>query len=317
MQANGGEPLSVTLQNGRILEGAVFGELQHRISTIVCFHGTPASRMTFAIMSKKAKECGLRVIAFSRPGIGGSTWDEGRSFESVARDTKEALDQLAIPHYHLLSFSGGTPYLLAAFKVFDRSRVLGCTIVAGAGPWEITKSSTSLPVRLAAGFATSSVARDLAHLHYVHAARGGRSLLTGMKFEQVIDLDTRLAADKRNKLYQDPKNQNGKRIYYAEKYDVWRQTSAAPAADVKALNAWKLDDLKRVSIPDGFPFTLYYGESDIVVPKGIGEQLARELKVSAPTVIPGAAHHSMLEMFSELYLPGIAKAISKRLRLVS
>ncbi|CAN7311061.1 alpha/beta hydrolase [Terrabacter sp. LjRoot27] len=99
---------------------------------LVFFHGTPGGRLQAALGDGAASRAGVRLLAFSRPGYGGST-DAPTTLTSVALDTGSVADALGIDAFAVLGVSGGGPYAVAAAAVLpDRVRVAG--VVAGVGP---------------------------------------------------------------------------------------------------------------------------------------------------------------------------------------
>lgn len=99
---------------------------------LVFFHGTPGGRLQAALGDGAASRAGVRLLAFSRPGYGGST-DARTTLASVGRDTGTVADVLGLDAFAVLGVSGGGPYAVAAAAVLPhRLRVVG--VVAGIGP---------------------------------------------------------------------------------------------------------------------------------------------------------------------------------------
>jgi pimeloyl-ACP methyl ester carboxylesterase len=99
---------------------------------LVFFHGTPGGRLQAALGDGAASRAGVRLLAFSRPGYGGST-DAPTTLSSVGRDAGAFADALGLDAFAVLGVSGGGPYAVAAAAALpDRVRVVG--VVAGVGP---------------------------------------------------------------------------------------------------------------------------------------------------------------------------------------
>ncbi|WP_256792469.1 alpha/beta fold hydrolase [Terrabacter sp. Ter38] len=99
---------------------------------LVFFHGTPGGRLQAALGDGAASRAGVRLVAFSRPGYGGST-DGPTTLTSVGSDAGSVADALGIDAFAVLGVSGGGPYAVAAAAVLpERVRVVG--VVAGVGP---------------------------------------------------------------------------------------------------------------------------------------------------------------------------------------
>src|SRR5262245_34277007 len=77
------------------------------------FHGTPGSRLDVAFAERLATDGGVRMVAFDRPGYGGST-PAAFSLSSVAYDAAAVADALGIDEFATLGQSGGGPFSLAA-----------------------------------------------------------------------------------------------------------------------------------------------------------------------------------------------------------
>ncbi len=89
--------------------------------------GTPLGRSVD--MEAITAEVGVRYLAISRPGIGGSDPAAGRSLVDFAGDVRELADALAIERFSVIGVSAGGPYALAiAAKLPNRtSRVAVCS----------------------------------------------------------------------------------------------------------------------------------------------------------------------------------------------
>ncbi len=99
---------------------------------LVFFHGTPGGRLQAALGDGAASRAGVRLLAFSRPGYGGST-DGPTTLTSVGTDAGSVAAALGVDAFAVLGVSGGGPYAVAAAAVLpERVRVVG--VVAGVGP---------------------------------------------------------------------------------------------------------------------------------------------------------------------------------------
>ena len=120
----------VQLPDGRRLDVWQGGD--PRGTPVVFFHGTPGGRLQAALGDGAASRAGVRLLAFSRPGYGGST-DAPTTLSSVGRDAGAFADVLGLDAFAVLGVSGGGPYAVAAAAALpDRVRVVG--VVAGVGP---------------------------------------------------------------------------------------------------------------------------------------------------------------------------------------
>jgi pimeloyl-ACP methyl ester carboxylesterase len=93
--------------------------------------GTPVSA-TIDLEALTA-ELGIRYVAPSRPGIGGSDPDPGRSILSFAADARELVEHLGVEHFSVVGVSAGGPYALALSHAL-RSRVRRVAVVSSLSP---------------------------------------------------------------------------------------------------------------------------------------------------------------------------------------
>ena len=120
----------VRLPDGRRLDVWQGGD--PRGVPVLFFHGTPGGRLQAALGDGAARRTGVRLVAFSRPGYGGST-DDATTLTTVADDAAHLMGDLGIRTYAVLGVSGGGPYALAT-AARHAGRVTGAAVVAGIGP---------------------------------------------------------------------------------------------------------------------------------------------------------------------------------------
>ncbi|MCW2784367.1 MAG: alpha/beta hydrolase fold protein [Marmoricola sp.] len=100
------------------------------------FHGgTPSAAVASAAFDRSAREAGLRLITYSRPGYGASTpwpfpWPR---ITDDLTDTITILDTLGIDTFVTLGWSGGGPRALACATLLPR-RCRAAATLAGIGP---------------------------------------------------------------------------------------------------------------------------------------------------------------------------------------
>jgi pimeloyl-ACP methyl ester carboxylesterase len=104
--------------------------------TPLVFHtGTPSSGYGFDLFAQAARERGLRMVGWSRPGYGSSTRLPGRRVTHVVGDTAAVLDHLGAERAYVVGQSGGGPHALACAALMPE-RVLGTALIAGVAPFE-------------------------------------------------------------------------------------------------------------------------------------------------------------------------------------
>jgi pimeloyl-ACP methyl ester carboxylesterase len=95
---------------------------------VLFFHGCPDSRLAARTGDAAAARAGVRLVAVSRPGYGGSDADDSDHL-SVADDTVAVADELGIDRFGVLGMSVGGPYALAC-AARHPGRVTGAAVAA-------------------------------------------------------------------------------------------------------------------------------------------------------------------------------------------
>ncbi|MCB0897154.1 MAG: alpha/beta fold hydrolase, partial [Nocardioidaceae bacterium] len=103
----------------------------------VLYHGgSPSAVAAYQPMDDTARELGLRLVTYSRPGYGASTPrpDAGTYADDVTESTV-VLDHLGIDDFLTFGWSGGGPRALACAALLpDRCRA--AATVAGVAPYD-------------------------------------------------------------------------------------------------------------------------------------------------------------------------------------
>jgi pimeloyl-ACP methyl ester carboxylesterase len=102
---------------------------------VVMQHGTPDSRLLYADHDALAREQGIRLIGYDRPGYGGSTRAAGRDVSACAADLEAIADALSLPRYGSWGISGGGPHVLACAALCDE-RLVAVASLAAVAPYE-------------------------------------------------------------------------------------------------------------------------------------------------------------------------------------
>lgn len=146
MESGGAESSVVMLRSGRRLGVATFGDPNG--FPVIALHGAPACRLMFDVADHPARNCGLRLIAFDRPGYGLTPLDYGATLLSRTEMFSELPDALGIDQFILLGTSGGGPYGVALAARLG-SRVKGLALISPLGPVaDVASRSVPNPVHL-------------------------------------------------------------------------------------------------------------------------------------------------------------------------
>jgi pimeloyl-ACP methyl ester carboxylesterase len=124
--------IRVDAPDGRALQVWVEGPEDGDV--VIDHHGTPSSGLPFPPSVAATTERGLRYVAYSRPGYGASTREEGRSVASCTADVAAIADALGVDRFYTLGGSGGGPHTLACGALLSE-RVIAVASIAGVVPW--------------------------------------------------------------------------------------------------------------------------------------------------------------------------------------
>ncbi len=118
------------LPDGRRLSHTVFGD--PRGFPVLALHGTPGSRLKFAMAGNSAAALGLRLIAVDRWGYGASDRPAAPTLSRFAQDMERLLDGMGVGRTAILGISGGGPFA-AASAAHLGARVGALALVAPVG----------------------------------------------------------------------------------------------------------------------------------------------------------------------------------------
>jgi pimeloyl-ACP methyl ester carboxylesterase len=120
------------LADGRRLNYSETG-LRDGYPVVYC-HGAIGTPLGAAVgLETIAGELGVRYIAISRPGIGGSDPAPGRTVLGFAADVRELVDALAIERLAVVGVSAGGPYALALARELE-ARVTRLALCSSLSP---------------------------------------------------------------------------------------------------------------------------------------------------------------------------------------
>jgi len=117
-------PLRVlVLPGGRRVGCAEYGDPSGL--PVLALHGTPGSRLMFALAHEAARDRGVRLIAPERPGYGLSDYRHVESLAQIAEDLISVADAYGIGRFAVMGVSGGAPHAVAAAEAMpDRVSLL-------------------------------------------------------------------------------------------------------------------------------------------------------------------------------------------------
>ncbi|MGZ4412236.1 MAG: alpha/beta fold hydrolase, partial [Gaiellaceae bacterium] len=123
----------VDAPDGRAL--AVYEDGDPDGTPVIVHHGTPDSGLLYRVWVALAREQGIRLIGYDRPGYGGSTRHPGRNVGDCAGDVEAIADALGLERFATWGISGGGPHALACAALCG-DRLAAAASLAAVAPYE-------------------------------------------------------------------------------------------------------------------------------------------------------------------------------------
>ncbi len=121
---------TVRTRDGRALRYEEHGDLSGK--PVILMHGTPGSRLGPIPRASRLYPLGVRVIAYDRPGYGGSDHLPERFVAHAAADVADLADTLGIERFAVVGRSGGGPHALACAALLSERVVRAAALVSVA-----------------------------------------------------------------------------------------------------------------------------------------------------------------------------------------
>jgi len=125
----------LTLPGGRVLRHCLYGPADG--VPVISHGGSPSTRWRRPEQIASIEASGLRMLAYDRPGYGGSTRHPGRTVADAVADMRALADAYGWDRFAILGGSGGGPHALAGAALLG-GRVTRCAVVSGVRPAEAT-----------------------------------------------------------------------------------------------------------------------------------------------------------------------------------
>lgn len=123
--------IEVRAPDGRALTVERWGDPDGR--PVFLLHGMPGSRLGPAPRGMVLYQRRMQLIAYDRPGYGGSDRHPGRSVADVAQDVAAVADTLGLETFAVAGRSGGAPGALACAALLPE-RVTRTAAMVGLAP---------------------------------------------------------------------------------------------------------------------------------------------------------------------------------------
>src|SRR5262245_36096851 len=267
----------LALADGRRLRFEVYGGGNGPL--VFLAHATPGSRVALRPDDTTLGRLGARLVAYDRPGYGGSDPRADRTVADAADDVSAIADALDVATFAVYGIGGGGPHALACAAVLS-DRVTRVAALAGPAPhdadgldWLAGMNKSTVEEFTAAGVGADALAAELAPV-MVRLREQPAAVLDA--------LETELPAPDRAELAQ----------------PAMRVQVAAGMVEALrgGLQGWVDDDLAMLR-PWGFdpaaitaPTMLWYGAQDVLTPVGHGDWLYRAIPGSTYVRAAGQGH---------------------------
>ncbi len=126
----------IKLRDGRALEYAEYGDPEGE--PLLYFHGFLGSIHEVGFADKAAKKCHVRLIAWNRSGVGGSTFVDCRRMEDAICGVEQLLDHCGVRHCQMIGISGGAAFALECARILPE-RTDTIWIISALGPLKSLK----------------------------------------------------------------------------------------------------------------------------------------------------------------------------------
>jgi len=251
---------------------------------VIAHHGTPAAGLLYEPHAALAREQGIRLIGYDRPGYGVSTRAPDRRVEDCVADVTEIADALHLDRFATWGISGGGPHALACAALCD-GRLTATASLAAVAPFG------------ADGLDWLAGMGEDNHVEFGKALAGEEALrgfceptareMLGAKPEELVQvLDSLLGPEDRSVL-------TGRFAEYLLECDHHGLASG--------VDGWIDDDFAFIE-PWGFevgdisrPVLLLHGEDDRFVPVSHGHWLAARIPGVEARINPADGHLTLFE----------------------
>jgi pimeloyl-ACP methyl ester carboxylesterase len=273
-----------TLQtsDGRQLAYAVWGDLDG--FPVLSLHGTPGCRLERWPHEELFADLGVCLVTHDRAGYGQSSRRPGRSVADEVDDVVAIADELGFDGFGVSGGSGGGPHSLACAALL-RDRVVRASCLVGVAP-----------------FGTAGLERhewlagmDPENIKEFGWAEAGEDVLTRELEAMYAQMKERVAADASRILEGfELSDADREALKNPDRMQVIRE--AVPEFGANGVGGWVDDDLAILQ-PWGFdvvqisvPTLVWYGATDVLVPRVHGDWLAAHVPGCAVKIDDESGH---------------------------
>jgi pimeloyl-ACP methyl ester carboxylesterase len=264
-------------QDGRTLTFIERG-VPDGVPVIVC-HGTPGSRLTRHPDPELYDRHGTHMVAYDRPGYGGSDPQPGRSVADAAGDIQAIADELGFERFAVVGGSGGAPHALACGALLgDRVIRVGALVTPAPSDTEEFDFFAGLAELNIKEFGAALEGREAIDAYiqpFVDAFQADPDSVIDEVASELPEVD--------------------RAIVSREEFRQIMRESFTEAVS-QGVRGWSDDDLAFAK-PWGFELEdvtaetrVWQGELDVLTPRSHGEYVAARLPTARFEVLEGGGH---------------------------
>ncbi|MBO0678775.1 alpha/beta hydrolase [Mycolicibacterium sp. S2-37] len=255
---------AITLRDGRRLAYRAYGP-SDGVPTVF-LPGAGCGRLMWFGDGELLAERGVRLLSLDRPGLGASTLDPGKTFETVAADVAELVDTLVGEPAVVVANSQGAPFGLG---VAARTRARGLVLVSPIDDVGHPPVTAMLPESYRAVVAAA-----------IADPEGAQRRLTDFTAETLYDMVTTGYPRSDAAVYECAEF---RAQFKAALQDAFASGAAGYARDtVIAMRPWPSD-----LFDPGVPVRILFGRDDSVHSPDLGAQLTSRIRGASRDVVDG------------------------------
>ncbi|MGB3020634.1 MAG: alpha/beta hydrolase [Methyloceanibacter sp.] len=281
------------LPDGRRIGCAEYGDPDGL--SVLALHGTPGSRLMFALTHEAARDRGIRIIAPDRPGYGQSDFRQIETLAQSAADLNAVADAYGLDRFAIIGVSGGGPFAIAA---------------AAANPDRVPLLALAGPVGPIADLGRNL---RISRVHSILFRGLARSSLGPRVFFQALRYLVFKAPDTAYRWLMRRVKRSDRAIL--ARADVRASLQAAIREGLQPGVEGAVQDVRLYCAPWGLrladidvPAIVWQGSDDPIVPPAAAYALAQALPNCRLDVIQAAGHYWVFAQF-DLILDAVAAAL--------
>lgn len=234
-------------------------------------------------------QLGIHLIAYDRPGYGGSTRKLGRTVVDAAEDVEDIADELGLDEFSVVGRSGGGPHALACAAKLPK-RVQSAAVLVSLAPWDAEgldwfEGMTESNVREYRNARENQQVLQSTLVQNADAMRDNPMAVLNDLDDEMPEVDRQIVADA-----------GIRRMLHKNFEAAIEKTAYGWIDDALAFSrGWGFDP-KEIAVPT----LLWHGEKDVFSPVEHFNWLARRIKDATVVLQPSAAHFAAVPVLPQV-----------------